>query len=60
MVGFRIDKRLRDLLEVLAAAENRTLSNFIETSIIIFLKEHKGIDVGQTFLDIDPPPCADS
>ena len=44
MVGFKIDPKLKSLLQRLAGEENRTLSNFIINALLTYVKEHKGID----------------
>lgn len=44
MIGFRVDQKLRDLLESLAEKENRTLSNFVINAILAYIKQHHNID----------------
>ena len=44
LIGLRVSKKLKELIQVAAQDENRSLSNFIKHCILTYLKEKKGID----------------
>lgn len=44
MIGFKASKEFKDFLKAQAKKENRTLSNFIMNALIIYVKEHRGMD----------------
>lgn len=44
LIGLRVSKKLKKLIQDTAQDENRSLSNFIKNCILTYLKEKKGID----------------
>jgi len=44
IVNFKVDDKLRKILQEQALDENRTLSNFLLNAVLTYLKEKKGID----------------
>ena len=44
VIGFRVPKELKKLLEELADKENRTLTSYIINAIVTYTKERHGID----------------
>ncbi|MFZ7126993.1 MAG: ribbon-helix-helix protein, CopG family [Desulfobacterales bacterium] len=45
MIGVRVPKEIKAALERLAAQENRSVSNYVYNALLVYLKEHAGIDV---------------
>lgn len=44
MIGLRVTREFKDLLQQLAADENRTLSNFLMNAVLTYLRQEKGIE----------------
>jgi uncharacterized protein (DUF1778 family) len=44
MVGIKVSKKFKQIIQDAAKDENRSLSNFIKNCILTYLKEKKGID----------------
>lgn len=44
VIGFRVPKQLKKLLEELADKENRTLTSYIINAVVTYTKERHGID----------------
>ena len=44
MIGFKATKEFKEFLKERAKEENRTLSNFITNALLIYIKEHLGIN----------------
>lgn len=44
MIGFRVPKQLKKLLEELAEKENRTLTSYIINAILTYSKDHHDVD----------------
>jgi len=44
LIGLRVSKKLKELIQGAAQDENRSLSNFIKHCILTYLKEKKGIE----------------
>ena len=44
LIGLRVSKKLKKLIQDAALDENRSLSNFIKHCILTYLKEKKGIE----------------
>lgn len=44
MIGFRVPKELKKLLEELADKENRTLTSYIINAVVTYTKERHSID----------------
>jgi len=44
LIGLRVSKELKKVIQEAALNENRNLSNFIKHCILTYLKEKKGID----------------
>lgn len=44
MIGLKVNPEFKELLQKLAAEENRSLSNFIKNCLMEYLKENRGID----------------
>ena len=44
LIGIRVSKELKKIIQDAAQDENRSLSNFIKHCILTYLKEKKGID----------------
>lgn len=44
VIGFRVPKQLKKLLEDLADKENRTLTSYIINAVVTYTKERHGID----------------
>jgi hypothetical protein len=45
LLGLKIDVDLKANLEKLAKDDNRSLSSFILNAVLIYVKEHHGIDL---------------
>ena len=45
LVGLKIDAELKAKLEKLADDDNRSLSSYILNAILVYTKEHHGIDL---------------
>ena len=45
LLGLKIDADLKAKLEKLADDDNRSLSSFILNAILIYVKEHHGVDL---------------
>jgi uncharacterized protein (DUF1778 family) len=43
MIGFRVTKEFKKLLQKLADEENRSLSSFLNNAVLTYIKEHKGL-----------------
>lgn len=44
MIGFKATREFKEFLQGMAKDENRTLSNFIINALLVYIKEHKGIE----------------
>ena len=44
VIGFRVPKELKKLLEELADKENRTLTSYIVNAVVTYTKERHSID----------------
>ena len=44
MIGFKATREFKDFLKKMAKQENRTLSNFIFNALLVYTKEHRGVD----------------
>ena len=44
MIGFKATKEFKSFLQKMAKQENRTLSNFIINALLMYIKEHRGIE----------------
>jgi len=45
MIGIKVEPKIKKLLQKLANAESRNLSNFCYHAIKIYVKEHLGIEI---------------
>lgn len=45
MIGVRVPKEVKKVLEKLAAQENRSISNYVFNALLVYLKDHAGVDV---------------
>ena len=45
VIGFRVGDKLKKVILKEALKENRSISNFIKTAVLTYLKEHKDIDI---------------
>ncbi|MBN1841676.1 MAG: hypothetical protein JW883_05265 [Deltaproteobacteria bacterium] len=44
MISFKVDQKLKKLIQEIAEKESRTLSSFVTNCVIQYLKDHYGID----------------
>jgi hypothetical protein len=44
MIGFKASREFKDFLKKMAKQENRTLSNYILNALLVYTKEHHGVD----------------
>lgn len=44
MIGFKASKEFKAFLQEIAKGENRSLSNFIVNALLVYVREHKGLE----------------
>jgi predicted transcriptional regulator len=45
MIGVRLPKEIKNVIEELAEKENRSISNYVYTALLTFLRDHTAVDV---------------
>jgi predicted transcriptional regulator len=45
MIGVRLPKEIKNVIEELAEKENRSISNYVYTALLTFLRDHADVDV---------------